>query len=114
MQSKCMCFSVCDSVDKGQKRDVEKKSVYQKIPQIHFLGYNIGISCIPSQNVNISNMSGIWKHVVFHVEMEFRVSTWSFLSVTIPVKYLFLCWKKKFGYNKKICTKLPKLTHEIP
>jgi hypothetical protein len=42
--------------------------------------------------------------------MKIRVSTWSFLSVTIPSEYPFLCWKRKFGFNKKIHTKLPKLT----
>jgi hypothetical protein len=39
--------------------------------------------------------------------MKIRVSTWSFLFITIPFEYLFLCRKRKFGFNKKICTKLP-------
>jgi hypothetical protein len=39
---------------------------------------------------------------------------WSFLSVTIPSEYPFLCWKRNFGFNKKTRTKLPKLMHEIP
>ncbi len=88
--------------------------MYQKIPQTRFLGYNIGISCIPSQNAKNSDLSGISKHVVIHVGMKIRVSTWSFLSVTIPSEYLFLYWKRKFGFNKKIGMKLPKLMHEIP
>jgi hypothetical protein len=51
--------------------------------------------------------------LVSHVGMKIRVSTWSFLSVTIPSEYLFLCWKRKFGFNKKVRTKVPKLMHEI-
>ncbi len=79
-----MCLSVHDLVRKGQERDVEQKSVYQKIPQTRFLGYNIGICCIPSQKAKNSDLSGIWRDVFLHVGMKIRVSTWSFLSVTIP------------------------------
>jgi hypothetical protein len=46
--------------------------------------------------------------------MKIRVSKWSFLSVTIPSEYLFLCWNRKFGFNKKIRTKLLKLMYKIP
>ncbi len=58
--------------------------------------------------------SGIPKHVDFQVGMKIRVSYphGVFCPSSIPSEYLFLCARRKFGFNKKIRINLP-IVHSL-
>ena len=101
----------CKSLTLDQKaQELQKIAANQKIPQTRFLGYNIGISCIPSQNAKISEMSEVWKHVVFHMGMKIRVSTWSFLSVVHPLQIPIPMYEKTTSFL--LCMDLQPYSHD--
>ena len=98
------------------------KLILVGLGNLRFLQVNPGWAGHPEGflQVKFSDLSGIWKHVVFHVGMKISVSTWSFLSITIPSEYLFLCWKKKLDSTRKFvrnylnwCTKYPNTSTTI-
>jgi hypothetical protein len=53
-----------------------------------------------------SSVCLLWKHVEFQVEIKSGCPRGVFCLSSIPSENLFLCTRRKFGFNKKTRTKL--------
>jgi hypothetical protein len=71
-----------------------------RLPSPHRINFSVNPSVSPSICPEYENMS------ILNVGIKIRVSIGFFCPSSIPSKYLFLCARRKFRFNKKICRNL--------
>ncbi len=78
-----------------------------RLPSPHRINFSVCLSVCLS--VCSSICPSIWNmktRRIFTQELKSGCPREVFCPSSIPSKYLFLCARRKFGFNKKICTKL--------